>query len=72
LEDQDYIPTSESVLLTGPRTDKITGEQINALYTPRGNLYLNFFIRHELRASNQGQFDYTDLLANASITYKFL
>jgi hypothetical protein len=72
LEDQNFIATSESVLLTGPRTDRITGEQINALYTPRANLFLNLFFRHEQRSSNLGQFDYKDELANASITYKFL
>lgn len=72
LEDQDFIVGSESVLLAGSRSDRITGEQINALYTPRGNLFLNFFFRHEQRSSNLGQFDYKDELANASITYKFL
>jgi exopolysaccharide biosynthesis operon protein EpsL len=72
LEDQDFIATSESVLLTGARSDRVTGEQINALYTPRGNLFINFFFRHEQRSSNLGQYDYKDELANASVTYKFL
>jgi exopolysaccharide biosynthesis operon protein EpsL len=72
IEDQDFIPSSESVLLTGARSDRITGEQINALYEPLHNLFVNVFFRHEQRASNQGQFDYLDELANASITYKFL
>jgi len=71
LEDEDYIAASSSILLTGPRSDKVTGQQINVLYTPRGNLFLNLFLRHEQRSSNLEEFTYKDELANASVTYKF-
>jgi len=70
-EDQDYIASSNSVLLVGSRTDRVTGEQLNLLYQPRGNLLLNFFVRNEDRKSNVQRFQYNDLLANASITFRF-
>jgi hypothetical protein len=72
VEDQDYIASSTSVLLIGSRTDKITGEQLNLLYTPRSDLFVNLFFRHEQRSStDEATFQYDDDLARLSVTFKF-
>ena len=70
-EQQNYIASSTSVLLVGGRTDKLTGEQINALYTLRQNLYINAFFRNEQRTSPVKGFRYNDQLATVSVTFRF-
>jgi len=71
LEDQDFVNSSTSVITTGPLNAKITAQQLNILYTPRDKILLNAFIRHADRSSNQEIYEYTDELANLSVTYKF-
>jgi hypothetical protein len=71
LEDQNFIASSTSALLTGSRTDKVTGQQINLLYTPRSNLFLNVFFRNEQRSSPVEEFNYNDKMARGSVTWKF-
>ena len=70
-EDQNYIESSTSQLIVGPRHDKIYSEQANILYTARDSLFFNFFIRAEKRNSNQLELAYSDQLANLSVTFKF-
>ncbi len=71
LENQDYINSSTSVITTGPLSARITAQQLNVLYTPRDQIFLNAFIRHDQRSSNQENYEYADERANLSITYKF-
>jgi exopolysaccharide biosynthesis operon protein EpsL len=70
-EDQNYISTSPIAIALGSREDKVTGEQINLLYTPKANWYFNFFVRNSERKSNQSIYAYNDTLAQASVSYKF-
>ncbi len=42
-ENQDFIPYSDSVLVFGPRADKVASEQVNVEYTPRSAWILNVF-----------------------------
>ncbi len=65
-ENQDYTAFS-----IGTRTDKIIGEQINVLYKPRSNLYLNLFLRNEQRKSTVPQLRYNDEVARVSATFRF-
>ncbi len=71
LENQDFVNSSTSVITTGPLNAKITAQQLNIAYTPRDKILLNAFIRHAERSSNQEVYEFTDELANLSVTYKF-
>src|ERR1700677_2208404 len=68
---QDYIESSFSNIVVGPRRDTISAEQGGLQYTPIRSLVLTFDYRHELRHSNQAAFGYTDNLANAGVKFKF-
>lgn len=68
---QDYIASSFSNIVAGPRRDTITTGQGGIQYTPLRSLVLTFTYRHELRHSNQPQFAYGDNLANAGVKFKF-
>lgn len=70
-ERHEYIQSSTSVLTVGARNDKVAGEQLALLYTPRGNLILNFTYRAQQRSSNQALYTYDDKLINIGLTYKF-
>jgi hypothetical protein len=68
---QDYIESSFSNIVAGPRRDTLSSEQGGIQYTPIRALVLTFDYRHELRRSNQTQFSYGDNLASAGVKFKF-
>ena len=68
---QDYIESSFSNIVAGPRRDTVSSAQGGIQYTPFRSLVLTFAYRHELRHSNQAEFGYVDNLANAGVKFKF-
>jgi len=71
-EDQDFVAIQSVLgLLAVPRFDRVTGEQINAFYTPRDRWTFNLFFRNERRSSSDTNFTYADRSGNVSFTYKF-
>jgi exopolysaccharide biosynthesis operon protein EpsL len=60
------------VPISQARHDTLTSESANVAYTPIKALALSLSIGHVTRASNISQFQYNDLQASASVTYKFL
>ena len=68
---QDYIESSFSNIVVGPRRDTLSAEQGGIQYTPLRSLVLTLTYRHEQRHSNQSQFGYDDNLANAGVKFKF-
>jgi hypothetical protein len=68
---QDYLASSFSNIVVGPRRDTISSEQGGLQYTPLRSLVFTFDYRHELRHSNQAQFGYNDDIANAGVKFKF-
>jgi len=68
---QDYIESSFSNIVVGPRRDTLSAEQGGIQYTPLRSLVLTLTYRHEQRRSNQAQFGYDDNLANAGVKFKF-
>jgi hypothetical protein len=70
-ENQNYIPSSSTVLTTGPRQDKVDAAQATIRYTPRDAWTVEVFFRHEKRESNQYQFSFNDNLVSGSVTYRF-
>jgi hypothetical protein len=70
-ENQDYIGSNDTVLLTGARTAKVNSDQATIRYTPRDAWLINIFFRHEKRDSNQTGFAYRDNLMSANVTFRF-
>jgi hypothetical protein len=69
-ENQDYI-ASNSVIVTNPRHDEVSGEQITVHYTPRDAWAFNLFVRHEDRTSNQYVYSYRDNVISGNVTFRF-
>jgi hypothetical protein len=69
-ENQDYI-ASNSVIVTSPRHDEVSGEQITVHYTPRDAWAFNLFVRHEDRTSNQYVYSYRDNVVSGNVTFRF-
>jgi hypothetical protein len=70
-ENQDYI-TSNSVIVTNPRHDRVYGDQATVRFSPRDAWVINVFFRHDKRESNEYVYSYDDNLVAASVTFSFL
>jgi hypothetical protein len=70
-ENQDYI-TSNSVIVTNPRHDRVYGDQATIRFSPRDAWVFNVFFRHDKRESNEYIYSYDDNLVAASFTFSFL
>jgi hypothetical protein len=70
-EDQNYIPTANTVLVGGARQDKVGVGQATIAYYPRSNWIVNVFYRHEKRESNQYVYSFNDNIVSGSVTYRF-
>jgi hypothetical protein len=69
---QNYIPTSPSVLILGaPRHDKISAEQAVISYIPIRALTFSFMYTKQNRDSNQPAFGFDDQQAAVTATFKF-
>jgi hypothetical protein len=74
---QNYINSNTSpivtpgTLITGPRHDNISSEQISLTYTPFRWLLCDFIYHHELRSSNQPLLGYDDDIAQAGVKFRF-
>jgi hypothetical protein len=71
VENQNYI-SSNSVIVTNPRHDRVYGDQATIRFTPRDAWVVNVFVRHDKRESNQYIYSYDDNLISAAVTYSFL
>jgi hypothetical protein len=60
-----------TVVTTQARHDTLTGETGSLVYTPIQAIVLTFTAGHVTRDSNIPQFQFNDLQASASITYRF-
>jgi hypothetical protein len=70
-ENQNYI-SSNTVIVTNPRQDRVYGDQVTVRYSPRAAWVFNVFFRHDKRESNQYQYSYDDNLVAGSVTFSFL
>jgi hypothetical protein len=69
-EDQDFIPQSGYVLVTGPLQGKLTTASANVVYTPRSNWILRATVTYQKRSANQVYYEFTDDLVNLGVLYK--
>jgi hypothetical protein len=69
-ENHDYISSSPSAITLDTRRDKLTSAQGGLIYAPKDSLLFNLTCRYDKRSSNQALFQYNDILATASVTYK--
>jgi hypothetical protein len=69
-ENHGYIGSSLSTINFVSRHDQLTSGQGGLIYAPEDSLIFNLTCRYDKRDSNQAKFQFNDMLATASVTYK--